>query len=298
VQPLVAWKVPKDPPSPYAKRKLKRYYDYLIGDGEQPGISNGVRDRILIKSPKKRKKLQKQLGQDALPSIKYIWAPTVMDQDERTPLPVEVIYQEGEEPDILTTGDVSEMSVEFEIDDLIDDMEEAVRDAMAYLRSRLPKGVKAVVWIINNGAFRLNTDAIDERGVIAQVRSIMNRYPITRGKRWFGLWLHGLTVKWSRTYRPLNAYRAARLADSERRKKVRKYRLDYLNVLSELRHGGLPASVISQRVTGHAADPAMAATLNLMRRYGLIFGDDNKWMITSAGRTYYTNGADAYPHFH
>lgn len=292
VAPLVAFRVPASQPTPYHKRKLKRYYDYLIGDGEQPGITNGVRARVTIRSADKRKKLQRELGQDALRGIKYVWVPTVMDQKERTPQPVEIDFSDDEdEPDRITSDNVSEMTANFNIRALVRDAEEEVERVMDYLMSFVPRNVKAVVWIVNNGAFRLGSDSINRQQVVSEIVNLMHDY------KNFRRWLRALTVKWSTSFRSLNKYRAARLADGERRKKIRKFRLDYLNVLSELRGGGKPVEGIAARVAGDPTDPAVRKTLVLMKRAGLVRGDDNKWMIAEQGRTYYNAGADAYPGF-
>lgn len=309
VQRLVAFRVPAyDDASEYWRKKVHRYHRYLFGAEGQPGIAQGVKAKVTRRNKIKLTALQKQVGQGALPGIKYAFVPTVIDPQTGVPEPVRVIERNGM-PTIIMVGDTSHWVEAFDIQALLRDPIAEIERVLVALDATNPYGDAAARYRIMNGGGSDDTKtlptAYTRREVPNAVMALLTRYgsgsSVVRrlASRWWGNWLYGLQIHVARNQRTLREYANAQEIERERVKRVRKVNTKWTYLLEALRDQGghAPTEPLAHRTTGSTTDATVLPAMKELRKRGLVTGDDNRWSITSKGRDYLRQALDVLDRF-
>lgn len=299
IRPLLdkatAARIPKASPTSYAKRKVRLYYQYLFGSEHGPGITQGIRDRVTVKSPRRREKLQAELGQGALPGIKYVWVPTVIDPRISAPMPVEITHRDRQ-PDIVEFGGTGTVRMNFDLAEMVEHPRAEVKRTMQALLDSLDFSPAAVSWHYlagDRGFTYMKHTPSTEQGLMDALRGIMNAYPSYKGNHHWKRWLTGLELTYARgRHAPGKVKTIDTMRDEayQRRKRIGKIKMSWLNALDAVEAKGLPVEAISRKIAGMVGDPGVALALADMKKAKLVSGDDNRWSITSAGKDYLLNG--------
>lgn len=294
VAPLVDFTLPDyDATTQWARRKLKKYSEYLLGSADQPGIASGVRAKVRRKDPEQLAKLQREMNQGALPGIKYAFVPTTIDPQTRRPIPVKVTSRKTS-PDVIKVGAVSNVSMPFDADALIESPNSEIERVMRELEEEMPDA-DVIRFQIQNGEQTIKK-MHTRRELPLAIQDLMNRYGDNAyvvkksPSRHWDRWLFGITAHGAQDQREVHELERAMVATANRKKKVRKFRQDWGGVLDTLEQlgGHAPSESVARGYSGDTTDQGTRDLLAQLKRTTsqLVTGDDNRWTITAAGRAY------------
>lgn len=307
VKPLVSVRFPsvKDAPTGYQQRKLKHYYEYLFGRPRtkdlqaQSGITQGLRARVYIRSPKIREKVLRELGQDQLPGLKYAFVTTVLDPETGDPQKVTIRQQEDEEaPSVVSVGGVSFLFAAFDLEKLAgDDPEEEIRRVVKSLKEQVPEDNDIRFKI--RCSDKITFSSYTERSIVGQIRWMMEKYNADWRE-----WLEGLLIAYASSQRTMITFDQNRELRRERERKI--FTVDMrtmltLDAIAKLRRTTKQAPTsaeIASYATGSKDDDSTMEALKAMKSKKLIedIGGD-RWRILEDGQLYYTKGKDTIPFF-
>lgn len=292
IAPLVTFRSPLTP-SPYQRRKVYSYFRYLFGDQHAPGITSGVRARVSIRSKKKRARAQRELGY-VKTELRYVWPQTVIDARSGEPAPVDVVVPTSlhEPVRFVAANGVEVIRADFDATRLAQDPVSEVKRVCAWLLQFLPKGA-AYHFAINNGDWTMPGGALVDR-LIGEVRSYMRNYAAGTGRtsndpsRDWSRWMFGVTMRIARRQDSLSKAVAARADQISAVKELLRFpevTLRIMHTLDTKLPGGGPVEIIARLYAGDKTDQATRTALSVAARRGWVNGDDNRFMLTRAGRS-------------
>ena len=298
VKPLVSFRLPsaKAEPSNYQKRKVKKYYDYLFGTTDRAGIAQGLRQKVLVRGKNKRAKVQRELGQDELPGLKYVFVTTALDPETGRALPATIEPGDDDEPSTVEVGGIGFLFEPFDREALLEDRYAEIERAANKLLNYAPKNteIRFKIRCADKYTFRsyLKSEIVDE------VSKIMDRYHSTyngkKGGPWEE-WLEGLVMEYARRQQTMVKFDQARELRRDTERKVFKIDQRFVLTLDALDALGSKASLraISEYATGSAVDMMTLPALEQMETQGFVERTGkNQWRMLPAGRTYYLWGKD------
>lgn len=297
MQPLVSFKLPKPgKESDAARRKVLKYFRYLLGDGSQPGIASGVKAKVSRRSKAKLEELQQSLGQGELPGVKYAFVHTVVDQETGSVVPVEVREDVGELPVISGPG-YSYVKGEFDKAALFRNPRKEIARVMKEL-APYAEGSEIARFRIANGSSR-TYNALTAQEVAPQIERWMNKYTATfkGGGHYWADWLDGLIMDFAEDQRDFRDMQRNLVARKDARQKIKKLRVDYAGLLETLesaKRGRLMPEEMSARYSGTPKDKAALKLIEELADKGLTKEVSGMFMLTKQGRAY----LDKFQKFH
>lgn len=299
LQPVVDFKIPAIP-TPAWSKKVNSYHRYLMGSNDRPGISAGVRQRIAVpgkgaKAKKRLEKLQKEAGQGDLPGFKFAWVMSALDPKSGRPYPVQVDFND-DAPNLISVNGVGHMTMLFDQKKLAKDPHKEVNRILNDLIDIVEEaGFKHYIFNINCGAYIIpSTLAPDD--LIERVISLMQRYAAGRAvvnrdpmKHWEE-WLNGVTVQFAKRQANINKLFDDRDNQRKAAQRIKKLNIAYVEIMDTIEHGSKNVEAIASNYAGSIDDPKVRLQLAEMKRQGLVSGDDNRYNVTAAGRSYMREG--------
>lgn len=300
VQPLVSFRLPsaKADPSRYDKRKLKKYYDYLYGNKDRAGIAQGLRKKVAVRGKGQLEKVRRELGQDELPGIKYVFVTTALDPDTGRMLPVTLRAQKSA-PTIIEVAGVGFLFERFDREALIADPTAEVERAMDALMQHAPEESELRFKI--RASDKITFKSWLPSQVVNKVLQFMSRYTTMskKGGPWEE-WLEGLILEYAPDQMDIVGFDQARELRRDTERKIFSVDARYMLTLDALNAlGGRPTTkAISEYATGSTMDDETQTALQNMQAQGFVEDvGKNRWRLLPEGRTYYTWGKDVMPFF-
>ncbi len=291
IAPLVTFKSPLTPSS-YQRRKVYSYFRYLFGNEGHIGITAGVRSQVLIRSKAQRKRVQQELGYTKS-ELRYVWPQTVIDARTHEPAPIEIVVPKSvsEPVRFVAANGVEVIRADFDAASLARDPASEVKRVSAWLMQFLPKGA-AYHFAINNGDWTMPGGALVDR-LIGEVRSYMRNYAAGTGRtsndpsRDWSRWLFGVTMRIARRQESLTKAVAARADQIQAINELLRFpeiTLRIMHTIDTKLPGGGPVEIIARLYAGDKDDRGTRTSVALAARKGWANGDENRIMLTRAGR--------------
>lgn len=300
VQPLVTFKMPsaKSEPSRYDKRKLKTYYDYLFGNKDRAGIAQGLRKRIAVRGKGQLEKVKKELGQDELSGVKYVFVTTALDPQTGRALPVKLRSRKNA-PTVIEIAGVGFLFEAFDRAALIADPTAEVERAMEALMEHAPEDSELRFKI--RAADKITFKSWLPSQIVNKVLQFMTRYTTVsrKGGPW-DEWLEGLVLEYASDQMDIVGFDQARELRRDTERKIFNIDARYMLTLDAvIALGGRPTlKGISKYATGSTMDKETGDALKAMERQGFVEDiGKGRWRILPEGRTYYNWGKDILPFF-